>query len=146
MDIYNPIFSNYFKYSSHDTNLKLDEQLIADLGLYDFEKGLLNSLDNNFTIFGKLFLLYTLKYPKTQANLYQDKYKYLDTLSKAQHQKIKNLFQEIKNIELDLQWFWKQRTRIEKELIESISFLIKLLSFSIKFLLFAITLLSFLIK
>ena len=30
--------------------------------------------------------------------------------------------QEIKNIELDLQWFWKQRTRIEKELIESISF------------------------
>ena len=122
MDIFNPIFTEYFQYSSQDTNLKLDEQLIIDLGLYDLENGLLKSLDSNFTVFGTLFLLYTLKHPNTQTDIYQDKYKYLDTLSKPQHQNIKHLFQEIKKIELDLQWFWKPRTRVEKELIESVSF------------------------
>ena len=41
MDIYNPIFLDYFNNSLQDTNIKLDDQLITDLGLYDLENGLL---------------------------------------------------------------------------------------------------------
>ena len=116
--IYNK-YPNYFKIKSE---IYLDQNLYSDLDIYKKKIGLLDRLNQTYTCCGKEYLKNTLKYPELNYNYYQNKYQEFEKLSTTKISKINSIFKKMKDREDDLIWFWEQRTKEEKELMNKILF------------------------